>query len=116
VGHKGFALGVMVDVLSGALSSAGCSHSSTCRVGNALFLNVIDIEKFLPREEFLEHVDILQKHIKASPPAPGFQEVLMPGEPEQREEERRLREGIYVDDETWRQFALCAESLGVAVP
>jgi uncharacterized oxidoreductase len=116
VGHKGFALGVMVDVLSGALSSAGCSHSSTCRLGNALFLNVIDVDKFLPREEFLEHVTILRNHIKASPPAPGFQEVLMPGEPEQREEERRLREGIFVDDETWRQFALCAESFGVAVP
>jgi uncharacterized oxidoreductase len=116
VGHKGFALGVMVDVLSGALSGAGCSHSSTCRLGNAMFFHVIDPEKFLPREEFLEHVTILQNHIKASPPAPGFQEVLMPGEPELREEARRLREGIVVDDETWRQFAACARELGVDVP
>jgi len=116
VGHKGFALSIMVDVLSGALSSAGCSHSSTCRLGNALFLNVIDVEKFLTREEFLEHVTVLQNHLKASPPAPGFKEVLMPGEPEQREEARRLRDGIFVDETTWRQFALCAESVGVSVP
>jgi uncharacterized oxidoreductase len=115
VGHKGFALGVMVDILSGALSGAGCSHSSTCRLGNAMFFQVIDIEKFVPREEFLEHVGILERHIRSSPPAPGVKEILMPGEPELREEERRRREGIPIDDETWRQFAACLESLGVEV-
>jgi uncharacterized oxidoreductase len=116
VGHKGFALGVMVDILSGALSGAGCSQSSTCRLGNALYLQVIDPEKFVPRDEFLDQIEILRRHIKASPPAPGFQEVLMPGEPEFRAEERRLQEGIPVDDETWRQFADCARCLGVEVP
>ena len=115
VGHKGYALAVMVDVLSGALSGAGCSHSSTCRLGNAMFFTVIDIEKFLPREEFLEHVRVLQEHIQASPPAPGFREVMMPGEPELREEERRRREGITIDEETWRQFEACARTLGVEV-
>lgn len=115
VGHKGFALGVMVDVLSGALSGAGCSHSSTCRLGNAMFFSVTDIEKFVPRAEFLEHVAVLERHLRASPPAPGFQGVLMPGEPEFREEERRRRDGISIDEETWRQFAECARSLGVDV-
>ncbi len=116
VGHKGFALAVMVDILSGALSGASCSHSSTCRLGNALFFTAIDIEKFVPRDEFLEHVRVLRDHVKASPPAPGFQEVLMPGEPEFREEERRRREGIVIDPETWRQFVACAAAHGVEIP
>jgi uncharacterized oxidoreductase len=115
VGHKGFALGVMVDILSGALSGAGCSHSSTCRLGNAMFFSVTDIEKFVSREEFLEHVGVLESHIKASPPAPGFSELLMPGEPEFRQEERRRREGVVIDEETWRQFTECARGLGVTV-
>jgi uncharacterized oxidoreductase len=115
VGHKGFALSVMVDILSGALSGAGCSHSSTCRNGNAAFFTVVDIEKFVPREEFLENVAVLERHLKASPPAPGFQEIMMPGEPELRTEERRMREGIFVDEETWRQFLACATTLGVTV-
>jgi uncharacterized oxidoreductase len=115
VGHKGYALGVMVDILSGALSGAGCSHSSTCRLGNAIYFHVIDVEKFLTREEFLEQVAVLQRHLKSSPPAPGFDEVLMPGEPELRAEERRRREGIVVDDETWRQFCACARGLGVSI-
>ena len=115
VGHKGFALGVMVDVLSGALSGAGCSHSATCRLGNAMFFSVVDIEKFVSREEFLEHVTVLEHHIKGSPPAPGVEEILMPGEPELREEERRRRDGITIDEETWRQFEECARALGVDV-
>jgi len=104
-----------VDILSGALSGAGCSHSSTCRLGNAIYFHVVDVEKFLPREEFLEHVAVLQHHLKSSPPAPGFDEVLMPGEPELRAEERRMREGIVVDEETWRQFCDCAQGLGVSI-
>jgi hydroxycarboxylate dehydrogenase B len=115
VGHKGFALGVMVDILSGALSGAGCSYSSTCRLGNAMFFSVTDIEKFVPLDEFLEQVGVLDRHVKASPPAPGFQEVLMPGEPELRQEELRRREGIRIDEETWRQFVECAGGLGVEV-
>lgn len=112
VGHKGFALGVMVDILSGALSGAGCSQSATCRLGNAMFFSVIDPEKFVTREEFVEHVAVLQRHIQASPPAPGFSEILMPGDPEYREEQRR-REGIEVDDGTWAEFTDCIKGLGV---
>ena len=113
VGHKGFALGIMVDILSGALSGGGCSYSNTCRLGNAMYFHVIDIEKFVPPEEFLGQVAILERHVKASPPAPGFQAVIMPGEPEFAQEARRRREGISIDEETWRQFAECARGLGV---
>jgi uncharacterized oxidoreductase len=116
VGHKGFALGVMVDILSGALSGAGCSFSSTCRLGNAMFFNIVDIEKFVTRAEFDEQVGILSRYLKGSPPAPGFTEILLPGEPEFRTEVRRRAEGIPIDDETWRQFVDVARSLSVPVP
>lgn len=115
-GHKGFALAVMVDLLSGALSGAGCSHSSTCRLGNAMFFHVVDIEKFVPLEEYLEHAAVLERHVKGSPPAPGFSEVVMPGEPELRAEAARRREGIRVDDATWAQFRTVLAGLGVEAP
>lgn len=113
VGHKGFALSVMVDILSGALSGAGCSHSSTCRLGNAMFFHILDPEKFVTRDEYDHWVSTLQTHIKGSPPAPGFSEILMPGEPEFRTEERRRRDGIPVDNVTWQQFKACAAGIGV---
>ncbi len=115
VAHKGYALGVMVDILSGALSGAGCSQSATCRIGNAMFFNVVDISKFLPLEEFVAQVTTLREYLQGSPPAPGFDRVVLPGEPELRAEQRRRQEGIPIDPETWRQFRACAEELGVAV-
>lgn len=114
-GHKGYGLAIMVDVLAGALSGAGCSQSQTARLGNAIFFTAIDIRRFLPMEQFLQHVRCLVDHVRASPPAPGFTEILMPGEVEFREEERRLRDGIAVDDETWRQIEALAGELGVKV-
>jgi uncharacterized oxidoreductase len=63
----------------------------------------------------VEQVETLRRHIQSSPPAPGFQEILMPGEPEFRQEERRRREGIFIDDESWRHFAECVRELGVEV-
>lgn len=115
VAHKGFALSLMVDILSGALSGAGCSQSATARLGNAMFFHVMDIEQFLPRDEFLQHVAILEENVLGSPPAPGFERVMLPGEPELRQEEKRRREGIPIDDVTWSQFVDCLRSLGVTV-
>jgi uncharacterized oxidoreductase len=115
VAHKGFALGVMVDLLSGALSGAGCSRSHGGRLGNAMYFSVTDIAKFVPLEEFLQHTATFEEWVKSAARAPGFTEILMPGEPEFRQEARRLAEGIPVDEETWRQFAACARELGVSV-
>jgi len=115
VAYKGYGLAMMVDVLSGALSGAGCSQSNAARLGNAIFLCAIDLEQFVPRDEFLEHVRVLIDHVTASPPAPGFERILLPGEPEILAEERRLRDGIPIDAVTWRQFAELAASLGVSV-
>ena len=44
--HKGFGLSVIVDVLAGALTGAGCSQSEDARVGNGLFVFVINIASF----------------------------------------------------------------------
>ncbi|MCL4535448.1 MAG: Ldh family oxidoreductase [Bacteroidetes bacterium] len=38
--------------------------------------------------------------IKGVPPAPGFDEVMVPGEPELRTRQQRLREGIPLADDT----------------
>ena len=68
---------------------------------------------FVPREEFDEHVRILIDHVTASPPAPGFERILLPGEPEMLAEEQRSKEGIPIDEVTWGQFVDLGKSLGV---
>ena len=113
-GHKGYALGLMIDILGGALSGAGCSGSGNTRLQNGVLMIALDIANFTPLDDFYDHVDGLVAHVKASPTAPGFDEILTPGEIEARQTERRLREGIPVDDETWRQIQETATQVGLS--
>jgi uncharacterized oxidoreductase len=115
-GHKGFGLSLMVDILAGALSGAGCSRPNAPRMGNALFLLVIDVAQMTPLSAFHEEVRGLIEYVKSSALAPGFTEILMPGEPEARMEAQRRRDGILVDDETWRQIADIARALNLELP
>ena len=113
VGHKGYALALMIDILGGALSGAGCSGSGNTRLQNGILMIVLDIANFTPLDDFYDHVDGLVAHVKASPTAPGFEEILTPGEIEARQTELRLRDGIPIDDETWRQIQETAAEVGI---
>ena len=76
------------------------------------------MERFLPLDEFHRHAERFFAHVKSSPPAAGFDGILLPGEIEGQVQRRRQKEGISVDDETWRQVLQWADKLGVdlAVP
>jgi uncharacterized oxidoreductase len=115
-GHKGFGLALMVDILAGALSGAGCSSPDAPRMGNALFLLVIDVAQMTPLPAFHDQVGCLVDYVRSSALAPGFTEILMPGEPEARTEAQRRRDGIVVDEETWRQITDIARSLNLEMP
>ena len=103
-GHKGFALGLIVDILSGALSGGGCSRPDTERWGNATFILAINPAAFVGQQEFETEVGDFLNYVKSSRVAPGFEEILIPGEPENRERERRINEGIFIEDRTWNKI------------
>ena len=101
-GHKGFALSLLVDVLAGALSGAGCSAGdldSSDR--NGLFVLAVDPEHFLGREGFLDRVEEYVRRLKGLRTAPGVEEVLVPGERAHRERERAMAEGLSLDRGIW---------------
>jgi LDH2 family malate/lactate/ureidoglycolate dehydrogenase len=60
----------------------------------------MDPGAFGPRAAYGEAADDLLGQIKAVRPAPGFDEVLLPGEPEQRARAARA-DAVLVDDVTW---------------
>ena len=113
-GHKGYGLGVVVDLLSGALSGGGATGRPDAQHGNAYMLMVIDPAQFGPLDRYYEMVDGFLEFVKSSAPMDGFQQVLVPGEIEQNEKARRAA-GIFVEDETWRQILDCATDLNVSI-
>jgi uncharacterized oxidoreductase len=113
VGYKGFGLCLVMDILAGALSGAGCSGSSDAVSMQGLFVSVTNIASFTTPDEFREQVQGLVRFVKSSLTLPGVAEILVPGEPEFREERRRRSEGIPLDEGTWRQVLDAAETVGL---
>lgn len=114
-GHKGYALGLLVEVLGGLLTGAGTPvlPDSGYKVGNGVFFLALNIEAFRPLAEFTAQVNELGKAIKTNPPGMEDGEVLLPGEPEQRTKAHRLVEGIHIPDVTWQAIVEAARHLGV---
>lgn len=110
-GHKGFALSLLVQLLGSAL--AGVSVADTTVMGNGVCFVLIDPAAFCPLADFRRLIDESVSYVKSSPPAPGFSEVLMPGELEFRTLRRRQREGIPVDPATREALVGHGERLGV---
>lgn len=111
--HKGFALSMAIDALSGALSGAQCSNPQAKRHGNACLFIVIRIEVFTPLVEFTEKVGSLIKHVKSAKLADGVDEILIPGEPEAHNTKRCMEEGISIDTTTWGQLTSQAVQVGI---
>jgi len=115
-GHKGFGLGLMCDIFAGALSGAGCSRPTTTRVANAFFGVVVNIPMFREPEAFAADVGQLAEYMKSCPLAPGFDEILIPGELETRVRQKREKEGIVVDEGTWAEVSAIAKKYKVPLP
>ena len=112
-GHKGTALGLIVEVLAGILSGTGAIDGQPGQILNGTFLLLLDVQRFLPLDDFTRQVSELVRWVKTSAPAPGVSEVLIPGEPEARSEAARRAVGVPVEDETWRQIEVIAAELRV---
>ena len=112
-GHKGYGLSFMVEVLSGLLTGLGFGVDPQGRHNDGCFIAVFNVSAFQPLEKFKTSVDEFASFVKASPPAEGFQEVLYPGEIEWRTEQQRSRDGIFVEDATWRDIWGLVEDLNI---
>jgi len=118
VGYKGYGLCMLVDILCGALTGAACTSSREYLAreffgGNGTFVMAINIDSFTPINQFKARMDELIRVIKESPVAEGFTEILVPGEPEFRSEAKMLREGISIEEKTWKEICETAKGLGL---
>jgi len=120
-GYKGYALALLVEVLSGVLSGSGVGHGigriyegEAQDVGH--FHLAIDVERLAGREHGEQLLARLLGDLKKVPPAPGFDEVLVPGEPEARTRAQREAEGIPLPPTLWTTLTELSDELGVIAP
>lgn len=115
MGHKGFGLSVMVDVFCGILSGSGVCREDLPRGANGVWLQLLDIQQFITQEEYDHWMKQYVSHIKDCPRLPGVEEILLPGEIEERRKIERQANGVSIPDETWRQLKELTSSLGVTL-
>jgi uncharacterized oxidoreductase len=81
---------------------------------NGMLSILIDPQRLGTADTFAREARAYVDWVRASPPAPGFDKVRIAGEPERETRERREREGIPVDIETWTEIRSAAENLNLA--
>jgi uncharacterized oxidoreductase len=112
--HKGSGLAVMCEVMAaGVAGGQGAFHAAKGGIVNSMLATVIDLSKLGDPAAIARDVELVKAHVKSARPAPGYDDVLVPGEPERRSALKRMQQGIEVDDATWRDIRAAAESLGI---
>ena len=121
-GYKGSGLGFLVEILCAVLSGGAMSNE----VGGIRFRGklvrtsqmflAIEVARYMPVEEFTARMERLVALVKSAPPAPGYNEVLVAGDPEWRTEAERLRNGIPISEGNWETLVKTAARVKVAPP
>ena len=119
-GHKGFGIGLLVEIMSGVLadSSFGRTEHSESeltgwdRIAKGASFVVLDVTRFLSLDTFRAHVDRLIDDVHHSELAPGFERVAVPGELEAERRADRLAHGIPLSDALVEELDIMAGELG----
>ncbi len=118
-GPKGSGLSLLFECLTGVLSGnpllePALTGAQKGHAQNGLVI-AVDIEAFSSVEDFKALVLALARSIKDLPAMETNGEVMLPGEPEVRESQRR-RDGIPIPERVWAELAQTARDLGVSLP
>lgn len=113
VGYKGYGLNLVIEMLCSVLT--GGMEQMKIYAGNHALFYAIDIAAFTSVDEFKNNVDDYLNKIKSSKKAPGFDEILIPGQRAARTKRKRLKEGIPIPDGTWKKIAATASDVGLDI-
>jgi L-2-hydroxycarboxylate dehydrogenase (NAD+) len=122
-GPKGSALAIWMEIMGGVLTGAAFAgemkslyedFSGPQRIGHVFM--AIRPDLFLPMADFKQRMDTMIDRLKDSEPADGFDEVLMPGEPELRREAELAQTGLPITAEVLASLENEAEAAAVAMP
>lgn len=121
--HKGSGLALWMEIMGGVFTGAAFAgemrslygdFSGPQRIGHVFMAMRPDL--FMPLEEFKNRMDRMIERYINSPRAVGCDEILMPGELEEREEAKRRVTGLPVSPQIAEELRREAEELGILFP
>lgn len=124
--HKGYALGAVVDIFSALLSGANYAPwvppfpayvpmpAQQPGKGIGHFLGAMRIDAFRPAEEFKTNMDNWIRGFRNARPLPGYEKVLVPGDPEREMSALRSDKGIPLLEIVVNDLVALAEKLSLS--
>jgi ureidoglycolate dehydrogenase (NAD+) len=122
-GHKGYGLALLVELLCSALTGSPFGRHLPAMYGDLTvprnlghLFGTLRADSFVSLNEFKARARDLADDMKQTPPAPGFKEVLVPGDIEFRTQAQKDKEGIDPGPAITQQLKDLAQKLQVAFP
>ena len=123
-GHKGYGLGMLVDIFSGVLSGSANTtllypktpegRPLPSRVGH--FFGALRVDSFRPLNEFKSDMDDMIRRLKNSAKAEGRERIFIHGEKEFELEEKYRRDGIPLYFKVFEDLQAVADEEGIPFP
>ncbi|KAA8999046.1 malate/lactate/ureidoglycolate dehydrogenase [Affinibrenneria salicis] len=103
--HKGAGLSLICSLLGAALTGGQTERATQPdkkRIINSMLSVLIDPQRLGGAALYQQEIPALLNWVRSSR---DDDQLLLPGEPEQKEYQLRLANGIFIDDVSWRQLA-----------
>ncbi|MDH3445309.1 MAG: Ldh family oxidoreductase [Deltaproteobacteria bacterium] len=110
--HKGYGLGILVEILCGALTGTMTALNEN-QDPRGHFFGAIRVDSFRPANEFKNDMDRLIRNLKSTPPAVGQERVYVAGEIEFETAAERAEHGIPLHRSVLKGLREAGEQLGV---
>lgn len=107
--HKGYALSLFICLLGGL----GAPFDPARAALGGCYMQVLNIDAFTPLADYQRNVRMFLNAMKETPLAPGFSEILAPGDFEERNRRQRLANGVDVPETILSQLQVWAQKLNV---
>ena len=116
--HKGYALAFICELLAGAIGGGGTlreENQGQDTITNCMLTFVVDPRHFAERDRIRDEILAITRYVTASPAQKPDEPVLVPGDPERISRAERVKNGVPLDPETWREIVAAGKSLGIKV-
>jgi L-lactate dehydrogenase len=115
LGHKGFALALLVEALTSGLAGHGRAEKPD-EWGASVYLQILDPDRFAGRAAFRRQMSAMADACRASATAPGAPPVRLPGHAALERRARQLAQGVELYPTILAALEPWARKLDVARP